>query len=379
MACISKRRSRWVIDFYDTRGKRRWITMPKGTTKKKAHGKLREVEDQLKRGIYIPDRRIPTFREVAEDWIEYKKLNVRASSLKMYKGHLENHFSGIDLLKVNRITTVTVEKFITSKQDAKMNITTLRKLIVTFNQVMNYAVRHRYIDHNPVRDAERPKNKGQANKKEIVVLSTEQVGDFLEAVSQEKYRVFFRLAVMSGARQGELVGLKWTDVDWFNNQINIKRTFNNGSWYDTKTETSNRKIDLGPSMMAELKGWCVACPPNDLDLVFPNEAGKPLDHWHIIDRYFLPALRTAGCPKIRFQDLRHTYASLLLEQGENIKYIQSQLGHSSPTVTLNIYAHLINPTNQEAACRLENSIFQSTGSKMVATNKKGATFKIVTP
>ena len=379
MACISKRRSRWVIDFYDTRGKRRWITMPKGTTKTKAHEKLREVEDQLKRGIYIPDRRIPTFKEVAEDWIEYKKPNIRASSLKMYEGHLKHHFSSINLLKVNRITTVTVEKFISSKQDAGMNITTLRKLIVTFNQVMNYAVRHRYIDHNPVRDAERPKTKGLANKKEIVVLSTEQVGDFLEAVSQEKYRVFFRLAVMSGARQGELVGLKWTDVDWFNNQINIKRTFNNGSWYDTKTEASNRKIDLGPSMMAELKRWCVACPPNDLDLVFPNEAGKPLDHWHIIDRYFLPALCASGCPTIRFHDLRHTYASLLIEQGENIKYIQSQLGHSSPTVTLNIYAHLMNPTNQEAACRLENSIFQPTGSKTVATNKKGTTLKIVTP
>ena len=164
MACISKRRSRWVIDFYDTRGKRRWITMPKGTTKKKAHEKLREVEDQLKRGIYIPDRRIPTFKEVAEDWVEYKKPNIRASSLKMYEGHLKHHFSGIDLLKVNRITTVTVEKFISSKQDAGMNITTLRKLIVTFNQVMNYAVRHRYIDYNPVRDAERPKKQGAGQK-----------------------------------------------------------------------------------------------------------------------------------------------------------------------------------------------------------------------
>ena len=102
MACIAKRRGRYVIDFYDTYGKRRWITMPKGTTKKKAHDKLRGVEDQLKRGIYIPDRRIPTFKEVAEDWIEYKKPNIRASSLKMYKGHLKHHFSGIDLLKVNR-------------------------------------------------------------------------------------------------------------------------------------------------------------------------------------------------------------------------------------------------------------------------------------
>ena len=74
---------------------------------------------------------------------------------------------------------------------------------------------------------------------------------------------------------------------------------------------------------------------------------------------------------IRFHDLRHTYASLLIEQGENIKYIQSQLGHSSPTITLNIYAHLMKPTNQEAVCRLENTGFGENGSKMVAPTKKG--------
>ena len=90
-------------------------------------------------------------------------------------------------------------------------------------------------------------------------------------------------------------------------------------------------------------------------------------------RYFEPALEKTGIGKVRFHDLRHTYASLLIEQGENIKYIQSQLGHSSPTVTLNVYAHLMKSVNQEAACRLENTIFQTNGSKMVANNKKGVT------
>ena len=73
MACIAKRRGQYVIDFYDTNGKRRWITMPKGTTKKKTKDKLREIEDQLRRGIYIPEKRIPLFKKVAEDWLEYKK------------------------------------------------------------------------------------------------------------------------------------------------------------------------------------------------------------------------------------------------------------------------------------------------------------------
>jgi len=126
---------------------------------------------------------------------------------------------------------------------------------------------------------------------------------------------------------------------------------------DTKTETSNRNIGIGPSMMAELKKWKVACSPNKLNLVFPNKAGGPIDHNNLLKRNFYPAIEKAELGKFRFHDLRHTYASLLIDQGENIKYIQTQLGHSNPTVTLNVYAHLMKPVNQEAAIRLENAIF----------------------
>jgi integrase len=185
-------------------------------------------------------------------------------------------------------------------------------------------------------------------------------------VDSQKYRTIFMLAVFTGARQGELLGLKWEDVDWTACQINIKRTFNKGRFFATKTKTSNRKIDLGPTVIAELKKWKLACPQNKLDLVFPNKAGAPINYSNMVTRYYRPALETADLPKIRFHDLRHTYASLMMSHGENIKYIQSQLGHSSPTVTLNVYAHLMKPTNQEAACRLENSVFGESGSKMVA-------------
>jgi integrase len=82
-----------------------------------------------------------------------------------------------------------------------------------------------------------------------------------------------------------------------------------------------------------------------------------INHNNLVNRHYQPALKDAGLPKIRFHDLRHTYASLLIEQGENIKYIQTQLGHSSPTVTLNIYAHLMKSVNQEAVLKLENRVF----------------------
>lgn len=149
--------------------------------------------------------------------------------------------------------------------------------------------------------------------------------------------------------------------------------------YDTKTATSNCKIDLGPAMMAELKRLRLACPPNELNLVFPNEAGGPLNHNNVVSRYFEPALTAAELGKVRFHDLRPTYASLLKEQGENVKYMQSQLGHSSPTVTLNVYAHLMRSVNQEAALKLENSV---SGVKVTIWSqpiKKEVTASAVTP
>ena len=88
---------------------------------------------------------------------------------------------------------------------------------------------------------------------------------------------------------------------------------------------------------------------------------------HGINQNLKPLI--AKLTQMRFHDLRHTYASLLIEQGENIKYIQCQLGHANPLVTLNVYAHLMNPVNQEAACRLENAIFEQSGSKMVVNEK----------
>jgi len=379
MACIAKRHGRYVVDFYDTYGKRRWITMPKGRTKKKVMEKLGEVEDQLRRGIYLPDQKIPTFKQVAEDWIEYKKPNLRHSTWSVYEGHTRNHFDDFNPIRINQISTAKVETWISARHKDGMNLATMKKILISLGQIMAYAVRHGYIDYNPVRDAERPRGNGETGEDKIKVLAPSEINSFLDAEEHMKYRTLFRLAIFSGARQGELLGLKWSDVDWQYSQIHIQRTFNNQRWFNTKTGASNRKIDLGPAMMKELKAWKLACPPNDLDLVFPNESGQPINHNNMVNRHFNPALKKAGIERIRFHDLRHTYASLLIEQGENIKYIQTQLGHSSPTVTLNVYSHLLKPVNQEAPSRLENTIFEIDGSKMVAETKKGETAKATTP
>ena len=161
---------------------------------------------------------------------------------------------------------------------------------------MAYAVRHGYTDNNPVRDAERPRG---------------------------------------------------------------KRTYNNDNWYDVKTSASNRRVDLGPTMMSKLKEWKLACPPNSINLIFPNGRGNPINHNNLIKRQFYPALDDAELPRIRFHDLRHTYESLLIEQGENIKFIQTQLGHSKSSITINVYGHLIRLTNQEAALKFEKTVLSA--------------------
>ena len=372
MACLAKRRDKWVIDFYDQNGIRRWKTLRQGTTKADAKEALRKVEDMVARGTFMPLGKTPTFREVAQEWLNFKKPYLRDTTWEVYGIHVRCHFNELNDLKISRITTPTIEKWITKRQTNRMNISTMRKLLVSLNQIMTYAVRHKLIESNPVRDAERPrKTIEDRTGGNISVLTPEQIRSFLEATPDQKYRTLFLTAIMTGARQGEILGLKWSDVDFKKKQIQIKRTFNHGRFFPPKTKESVRAIDCPPTLIHELRLWKLASPPNDAELVFANAAGEPMNYSNMVKRYYRKGLRTAGIPQIRFHDLRHSYASLLLQQGENIKYIQTQLGHSSPTVTLNVYSHLMKGENQEAACRLENTIFAVDGSKMVAEMIKG--------
>ncbi|UCF84689.1 MAG: site-specific integrase [Desulfobacteraceae bacterium] len=308
MACVTKKRGKLVIDFYDQHGKRRLKTLPKGTTKTQARKVLREIEEQVDKRTFLPAKKIPLFSEVAKDWIAYKKPNLRETTWEVYQGHVKNHFHDLASVRINRITTAMVEKFIRTRQEQGLHILTLRKILVTLGQIFNYAVRHKYIEYNPVREAERPRGQGSEaeGKSKITILTPEKINSLLDEVKDQKYGILFMLAIFSGARQGELLGLKWKDVDWENSQIHIQRTFNKGRFFTTKTKGSNRKVDLGPTVLTELKKWKLACPKTELDLVFPNDEGKPMNYSNMMNRHFIPALEAAELPRIRFHDLRHT-------------------------------------------------------------------------
>jgi integrase len=172
-------------------------------------------------------------------------------------------------------------------------------------------------------------------------------------------------AIYTGLRQGELLGLKWGDIELDTGKLYVRQQWTSGKFVEPKTRAGRRKVDLPPTLVAELRRWKLQCPKGELDLVFPNGAGKPENPQNLLRRGFYPALRRAKLRKIRFHDLRHTFASLMIHNNEPITRVSTALGHWSPAVTLNVYAHLIPSDDTSAAHRLDELIgFSKSGSKV---------------
>lgn len=381
MACVRFRRGRWVIDFYDQDGIRRWHTMPKGSTKKDANIKKGTLEKKVQQGAYVAPKSMPLSSEVADDWLGVKKPNIRHSTYEQYKGHVDNHLKPFfEKYKIIQFSFDAIERFKANHMENKVTPPTLRKLLITLGQIIKHAVRCRYIDFNPMPDVEKPKDLRSAEeKKKMVHLESKRLQALFNAADTQKDRVLFMSAVFTGMREGELFGLKWNDIDWINSQIHVKRTYNHKRFYEPKSEASKRSIDVAPELVKKLREWRLACPRNELNLVFPSEVGTPEDEAKFLKRRFFPTLVKAKLPKIRFHDLRHTYAALVWEQTKDVKYFQTQLGHSSIKMTMDTYGHLMNKTNKDAATRLGRTIFGDNGSKMVAETKKELTPYGVTP
>jgi integrase len=187
MGTVRKRGDRYFLDFYDQHNQRQRHLLPRGTTKAKARDQLRACEEMVSKGTFVPAKEIPKFAEVAREWVEYKKLNLRETTWETYEGHVRNHFNELNDLKINRIAIATLEKFIAGRQVLGMNIGTLRKILVSLGQILSYAVRHKYIDHNPFREAERPRQQANGHEEEdkIAILTPGQITALLGQVQDQ--------------------------------------------------------------------------------------------------------------------------------------------------------------------------------------------------
>jgi len=206
---------------------------------------------------------------------------------------------------------------------------------------------------------------------EIHPLTPEQTDRVLEAARGDPLEALYGLAVTTGMRQGELLALKWRDVDLEGGSLSVHATLQrvNGGLEisEPKTKRSNRRVELSQRTVAALRAHRARQKEarlrhlqawEDTDLVFTNEVGRPIEATNLVSRSFQPLLKRAGVPRIRFHDLRHTAATLLLGKGIHPKIVSEMLGHSSIAITLDIYSHVI-PTMQKQAATTMDALFGS--------------------
>jgi len=229
--------------------------------------------------------------------------------------------------------------------------------VMLMKEMFKHAYRWGYVKQNPAEYVERPR----ITKPEIEILSPTEVNKMLSNASGH-YRVALLTGFLTGMRAGELWGLKWTDIDWNSKQIHVRRSLWKGQFQTPKSKCSIRKIDMTDTLVHEFKEWKLACPVNEQDVVFPSPEGKISQHDNVVKRYFNQALRRAGLRQVSFHSLRHSNASMRIQAGQNIKYIQSQMGHASINITLDIYGHLFNDNsfNRLQAELLESSLKNDT-------------------
>jgi len=159
----------------------------------------------------------------------------------------------------------------------------------------------------------------------------------------------------------EILGAVWSHIDWESGEFRVRRAFREGHFQEPKTRTSYRSITLPGFLLKELKVWRLACPKGPHDLIFPNLDGRPMSCRNLIARGFHPALKRAGIRRIRFHDLRHTFASLMISNGEDIVRVSRLMGHANASFTSNVYCHMLPRKRDPIGDRLASLVF---GNKM---------------
>jgi integrase len=383
----------WKKHKSQTTGEIKWVP----PNKSDAQQLLAERLAQLNRGEFVEPSSM-TFGQFKEEWMENYaegEGEIRSSTLVLYRGFFKNHiipaFGGKALSK---ITTQDIQAFkakmltsgkkvvkIVEREDGKkvkkttrtgLSPQSVKHLIRLLRQMFEHAIDWGYLRTNPAKKVRLPK----VPKKEMDYLNPEEVRTFLRHVPPRWY-AFFLVAITTGLRVGELLGMRWDYVDWNLRQYFVKETWLRpragikAGFSVPKTESSIARVDLTPTCLKALRKHkkrqaaeklAIGEKYQDQGLIFATPVGGPLDDHHIIQRQFRPFLEAAGIRRsIRFHDLRHTCASLLIYQNESPKYIQKQLRHASIEITFDRYGHLFPETNKEAAMRLDETLFGTLG------------------
>ena len=335
-----------------------------GKTQAEVKEKLRTAIENSKRLDYTQTGKY-TVGQWMDEWFEaYAKVKVRPSSHQTYKGYIENHIKpNIGDIPIEKLTSLQLQKFYrllltegrvprieSEKQPKGLSAKTVRNINQVISSAMDMAVRHKLILSNPTEGCELPK----VEHREMKTLPAEQLGAFLREAKESGVYELYYMDLATGLRRGELLGLKWEDIDLANGIIHVRRQVarvdGEVKEMPLKTKNSYRNISISQdavAMLTEMEAH------RSSDYVFPSSTGGPISP-DSVNNMLHRVLKRAGLPSIRFHDLRHTFATLALQNGVDIKTVSGMLGHFSAGFTLDTYAHVTTSAQKEAAKTMGN-------------------------
>ncbi|MGD0072806.1 MAG: tyrosine-type recombinase/integrase [Candidatus Binataceae bacterium] len=377
----------WALDYrpLGMYGPRRRVRFK---TKKAAERFLAETALQAARGEYVEPAKVPTFAEVAEDWFR-SKTDRRPSHVSDLRTRLDKHL--IPLFGTRRLDTIRlaeVEKLRDDLRDRGYAHRTINTILRIMGAVFKLGIKRGQCAKNPVDSVERAvqvakelkagEDAADASNDTVDpdnVLSPAEIQLLLRAAQPGFERVLFEAAYLTGAREGELLALRWSDLELPKEgpgKITIRRSL---SWarlkgeetrpryFPPKTKAGRRTISIAAPLVADLKRWKLQCPKSEEDLVFSSSEGKPICRDWLLRVSFYPALSRARLRRVTFHTLRHSCASAMIAAGAPVTEVQHRLGHANPAITLQVYSHFLKHTESDVADRLAEVVLGSNGSR----------------
>jgi len=327
--------------------------------KSDAQKRLNELLISLEKGAYTPPGRL-TVAEHLRHWLEgYVKTNCSQRTLDGYTSIIENHLiPGLGHLHLKHLHPQAIQGYY-SKACERLSAQTVHHHHRVLSQSLKYAVRQGYLGRNPAELVDAP----SPRKKAMRTLTPGEVEVLFE--EDNHYYPVIYTAVSTGLRQAELLGLRWRDIDLDMLSLSVSQVLYKRrgvcQFKEPKTTHSRRRVRMTPKLALFLREYRSERESlyNELgkqltldDLVFASPEGKPIDPG-VLSHAFGRMARGAGLEGVRFHDLRHTFASLMLSRGAKPKVISEALGHSSVAFTMDTYSHIIEGMQEEAMALLD--------------------------
>lgn len=348
---------RYVASVVDDMGHRHSLY---AATHVEAEDRLTEARQRSKQGLK-PSRERQTLDAWLTRWLEQKRRQVRVSTWSTYSGHLSRYVIGKPI-GGTQLVDLRAEHLSTLYRSLEGHISaqTIRHVATILRQALKAAVEHGEIVRNPAEFAKPPR----AAHAPMTTLTVAQVGKLFEATWEDDLAALWILAVTTGMRLGELLGLRWRSVgrDHLSVETSLSVNGQRATLTEPKSSASRRRVSLPGFAVHALDRRRaderyrikngerkVSGNPDFADLVFTNARGEPLDPRAVTSKRFAALLTRAGLPHIRFHDLRHTAATLLLSTGEHPKVVSAMLGHSTIRTTLDLYSHVSDTMTRHAA------------------------------